>query len=814
MHLFGNVKIGTKLPIIMVALVALTAVILTAVSIFMTRTIVTQFAEKNLQSLAVLKTERIEFLFEVVERDLILQSHSTFVADALVDFTLAYEELGENVEDLLRQDYITDNPHPLGEKDLLISADTGSEYDAAHSFYHPTFDELQNRMDYYDVFLFDPEGNLIYSVFKENDYATNMITGKWRNSGLAQAFRSAADKDRSDPPNYVDFAPYEPSNFAPAAFMSKPVFDATDTLIGVLVYQMPIDQLNTAAADLRGVGETAAGFVVGPDFLMRSDTHQSEGDDILSTTVDTQYVRAGLSGEQGVFDAASFGGSDAIGSYAPIQFGGVNWVYVVQITKDEIFADLPKAFMTIALISLGVVSVVVITSIYTSRRITSPLRNLTSVVVKVAQGELEARVPETNRGDEIGELARATEVFRKTAEDMERLHEEQRQAAKHLEELDKAVIKEREEMMQTLGDSIGDVVRQAKDGNFKSRVEAEFDDETLTTLATNVNELLGSVDYGLAATTATLGRITQGDLTAEMTGDFRGAFKELQNDTNNMLVSLRTLVSGILESTDNLANSSVELRQTAGQLSVQAEQNAASLETSAMSLGDLSKTIKQVDKNIAEANFSAQQARTSAMDGSKVALHAGKAMSRIDGAFFEISKVVGVINDISFQINLLALNAGVEAARAGEFGRGFAVVASEVQSLAQRANDAAKDIKRVVTKSEKAVADGVSRVNEAKGALNDIVDNVVSVSGRIQDIVAAVSEQVEGVSEIDSAVTMIDQNTQKQAASFEEVTAMSTVLANEADELKLASSHFDVGQASSSTSSVSGTPPIMFVAAG
>src|SRR5690606_20988579 len=168
---------------------------------------------------------------------------------------------------------------------------------------------------------------------------------------------------------------------------------------------------------------------------------------------------------------------------------------------------------------------------------------------------------------------------------------------------------------------------------------------------------------------------------------------------------------------------------------------------------------------------------------SNVVRGAVEAMGKIEASSGAISNIIGLIDEIAFQTNLLALNAGVEAARAGDAGRGFAVVAQEVRELAQRSAAAAKDIKELIVKSGEQVRAGVSLVNETGVALERIVTQVLEIDTNVTAIVQASREQATSLSEVNRAVTSIDQGTQKNAAMVEESTAASNNLARDARSL-------------------------------
>jgi methyl-accepting chemotaxis protein len=170
-------------------------------------------------------------------------------------------------------------------------------------------------------------------------------------------------------------------------------------------------------------------------------------------------------------------------------------------------------------------------------------------------------------------------------------------------------------------------------------------------------------------------------------------------------------------------------------------------------------------------------------------------MDEISASSDQISKIIGVIDDIAFQTNLLALNAGVEAARAGDAGRGFAVVASEVRALAQRSSEAAREINDLITTSGQHVKSGARLVGQAGDALRQIAASVTGISDHVTEIVTSSQEQSASLSEVNSAMGQLDQVTQQNAAMFEETTAASHALVQQADRLTAGIARFRVAGA-------------------
>jgi len=242
-------------------------------------------------------------------------------------------------------------------------------------------------------------------------------------------------------------------------------------------------------------------------------------------------------------------------------------------------------------------------------------------------------------------------------------------------------------------------------------------------------------------------------------------------DTSSVMVAVRDmqqrfheLVSAVRGNIQQLRTTSDEISSGNQNLGDRTEQAASSLEQTAASMEELTATVRQSADSARQANQLATAAAGTATKGGEVMQHVVTTMQDIHHSSQKIGDIIGVIDGIAFQTNILALNAAVEAARAGEQGRGFAVVATEVRSLAQRSAEAAKEIKSLIQTSVEKVGSGTQLVADAGITMNEIVQGVQRVNGIIGEISTAAIEQSDGISQVNVAVTQLDQMTQQNGA--------------------------------------------------
>jgi len=251
----------------------------------------------------------------------------------------------------------------------------------------------------------------------------------------------------------------------------------------------------------------------------------------------------------------------------------------------------------------------------------------------------------------------------------------------------------------------------------------------------------------------------------------------------NMRDSLVAIVSQVRAGTLTIANASAEITAGNQDLSARSERQAGTLEETASSMEELTGTVRQNAENARWANELAESASNVAQRGGAVVAQVVQTMASINSSSHQIADIIGVIDGIAFQTNILALNASVEAARAGEQGRGFAVVAAEVRNLAQRSASAAREIKGLIGDSVAKVDAGTRLVDQAGSTMDEILTSVKQVTDIMAQISLASREQSAGIEQVNDAVTQMDEATQQNATLVEQAGAAAVSLHEQAEHL-------------------------------
>lgn len=406
----GANRIGIKLPVFFVGGIVLGILTVGVQSYFQAAKSLEDEARNSLVALVEARSDALSHYLASIDEDLRVVARHETTTEALLAFSDAYNQI-DNPKSYLQVQYITENPHPLGEKHKLDAAYDGSLYSTLHAKYHPWFRELQQVRSYYDVFLVDADDNVVYTVFKELDYATNLTHGKYSDTDLANVARRARATGKSGSAVFTDFAPYSPSADAPASFIATPLYQGGQ-YVGALVYQMPIDRLNEVMQVKSGMGETGETYIVGADLLMRSDSRFSEDSTILSRKVDTPSARAAIAGDTGSLKTADHRGVSVLSVYSPLEFHGTSWAVLAQKDMAEILAPSKKMRNFVFILALVLTAVLSGIGLTLARTIVNPLTRIIDAVKTLSEGDYKVEVPDTERSDEVGDIAKALLIFK------------------------------------------------------------------------------------------------------------------------------------------------------------------------------------------------------------------------------------------------------------------------------------------------------------------------------------------------------------------------------------------------------------------
>ncbi|MFY1713652.1 methyl-accepting chemotaxis protein [Tritonibacter mobilis] len=732
MTALSRLKIRYKLPAFLVGFAVLASTILVTVSTVNYQRNAWITVANRFESIVSDRETVLTALFKSIRADVEVLAQMPSTATATQRISAAWGGVSDSPAETLRQMYISENPNAPDERFKMDRAQKTIPYNIHHATFHPSFRELLVSKGYSDAYLVTVAGDVIYTVAKQDDYGSNLLSGALKDSSLASTFQRIMSAP-TDEIVFSDFDRFAPRGNSPKAFVGTQIVASSGQVVGVLILQIPESLVNQIITPSEGLGESTEVFLVAEDGQARSRSRFDDGHNMLDALTFSTQERVAEQGQ--VFDRNAVGlrGTPVVALSRELSIPGVNWFLTVEQERAEVLAPVRNDRWLLILTSLA--SALLMTAIgwWFARSFLKPIDGLSERMSQISEGKLDAPIPEADRWDEFGHMGK---------------------------------------------------VLQTMQGDLRAAKEAEARRQELQVQQA---EVVHHISEGLV-------QLANGNLAHRITNPFDDEHEKLRTDFNTALTELSGVVRQVADTAGGIRSGSDEISQASDDLSSRTEAQAATLEQTVAALDELTASVKSAAAGAKNVEDIVKQAQGEAQKSDIVVRNAVDAMTKIEQSSEKIAQIISVIDDISFQTNLLALNAGVEAARAGEAGRGFAVVASEVRGLAQRSSQAALEIKNLISESTQHVGDGVNLVGEAGTSLKSIVERVSHISSLVSEIAEGAAEQSAGLSEINDGVTQLDQVTQQNAAMVEEATAASHLLKSDAGKLADLVAQFQTGQ--------------------
>ncbi len=301
------------------------------------------------------------------------------------------------------------------------------------------FTDYTKKYGYNDLFLIDAKGYAFYTVAKEPDYQTNLVDGKYKDSNLGGLIRKVI---ASKSYGIADFAPYAASNGEPAGFIAQPLLDKDGKVAMIVALQLSLESINEVMQQRDGMGETGETYLVGSDLLMRSDSFLDKTNHTVKASfanpakgkVDTVGAREALSGKTGAKIIIDYNNNPVLSAYTPLKIGEFTWALLAEIDEAEAFAVIKKIQLLMLVLALVGIALISGAGLLIAGSIAKPIMGMTNVMLAMAGGNKQVDIPSQDAKDEIGEMAKAMQVFKEGMIKAEQLEMEARAAqAKEVE---------------------------------------------------------------------------------------------------------------------------------------------------------------------------------------------------------------------------------------------------------------------------------------------------------------------------------------------------------------------------------------------
>jgi methyl-accepting chemotaxis protein len=634
----------------------------------------------------------------------------------------------------LQHTYIKANDNPLGSKHLLDSANNGTTYDEVHKKFHPIVRSYLERFGYYDIFLVDSEsGNIVYSVFKELDFATSLTDGPYADTNFAKAFKLANETSKPDSCFLVDFENYWPSYEAPASFIASPIYEDGKKL-GVLIFQMPVDRINELMSRSIGYGETGEAYLVGPDQLLRCNTTRDPENFSIVTSfrngdsgrMNSVAIDEALAGKNGTIENTNYLGDDVLTAYGPIELLGLRWAVLAEVTSNEALAAIRKieqdarsiqSSMLLFSLITGVAAGLAILSValLIIRGLLRPITDTVTTLKNIAEGDgdLTQQLNENQIG-ELGELAKYFNKF------VRRTHDIVRSIAGNVTTLSGA-----SSSLSMSAEHLSSGANQSKMQSATVSSAAEELSINMEVIANSTEDMSNSISTVATAVEEMKATISEIASNAERTADVAGqaaSLAEVSNDKVGDMGAAAEEIGKVIEVIQDIA-------EQTNLLALNATIEAARAGEAGKGFAVVATEVKELAKQTANATDDIR-GRIEAMQNST-----GSAVQSIR----EISQVVSRVNELSRMIASAVEEQNITTQQ----------IAGHVSSAAEMANVVARGVAESAAASRE-ITESMSHVDDV---LHDTVSNAEQsrVAGDDLSRLAAEMQELVGQFQIEMA---------------------------------------------------------------
>ena len=703
---------------------------------------------------------------------------------------------------------------------------TSEEYKEVHQYAATPFIPFVKTLGYDDALLMNDYGRVLFSIKKEKDLGADLKKGRYNNTNLARAFKKAVKGEIV----FADFESYAPMGGTPVAFVCAPVHSHAGDIQGVVALRIPLNEINSIMTLRSGMGETGESYLVGPDFLMRSDSKLNPDRNVNNSfrsqhkgRIDSEAVKLALEGKSDTDLMTGVNDIEQLIAYSPIEIGKTRWALISEIHKDEAF-EAATTLRTFALIISGITAVIVVlvTLIFLRRSILGPLERIEKYVTAIASGDFKATL-EGKFKSEIKNLAEGIQVM--VAELKNKLGFSQGM-------LDgmtvPCLISDTDAKISYLNQPLCELLESGKSCDswigrpVKELLQAPPGEKGILTRCLDEKQPIVNVERRWKTKKdnyrdVRIDAAPLYDLDNELIGGFAvivnlsdmKAKEEQISEQHKVMVEITEKAQSISQ---YLTKGASEIETQVDQVSSNTEKQFDRIEYSSQAITEMNQTLLNSVTNAENAAEQAKQTRARAEDGMQTMTETSVAIDQLQGLSDTVKEnmhhlgeqsqsiggIIGVINDIADQTNLLALNAAIEAARAGEAGRGFAVVADEVRKLAEKTmqstrevEDAIKGIQGSAQANIENTDQTVEAVEHASGLVEKSVQAFQEISGmsvdtatEIEKIAQATDQQSEAHDQIHKSVEDLKMLAGDTKSDMQESAKSITSLARTAQELE------------------------------